>query len=224
MLIAAAQFVYHSTWTELNQTDLNWLSLTRLVKTSWLVPCFGITTGVAAGLLPVGAQRAVDPCVPTSNAAVYTGVRELEFSLVPFSSCAVNKPLCLLLLALCVMPTVLLCVAAQCSSVEAASHVLQMRFIATHVTHSVVCVLHHWAPQKRPNRLRCYWGQTRVDPRNHVLDSDAHWHRLANTIEWSVRGWDAASRHITFTTCSATVAASSSVIMWSMPCTAQERW
>jgi len=42
---------------------------------------------------------------------------------------------------------------------------------------------------------------TRVDPRNHVLDGGARWRNLANTIEPSVCGGDAALRQITLTTC-----------------------
>ena len=41
---------------------------------------------------------------------------------------------------------------------------------------------------------------TRVGPRKHVLDGDAHWHNLANTIEPFMCGGDAALCQITLTT------------------------
>jgi len=47
-----------------------------------------------------------------------------------------------------------------------------------------------------PFRLR-----TQVDPGKHVLDAGAHWRNLANTIEPSICGGDAALRQITLTTC-----------------------
>ena len=42
---------------------------------------------------------------------------------------------------------------------------------------------------------------TWVGPRNHILDGGAHWHHLANTIEPSMHGNDAALCQITLTTC-----------------------
>jgi len=42
---------------------------------------------------------------------------------------------------------------------------------------------------------------TRVGPRKHVLAGGALWHNLANTIEPSMRGGDAASCQITLITC-----------------------
>jgi len=47
-------------------------------------------------------------------------------------------------------------------------------------------------------RSRLERGQTRVGPRNHVLDKSPHWRNLANTIERSVRGCDAALFFVTF--------------------------
>jgi len=36
------------------------------------------------------------------------------------------------------------------------------------------------------------WGQTQVDPKNHVLDGISHWQHLSNTYERPMRGGDAA--------------------------------
>ena len=63
-----------------------------------------------------------------------------------------------------------------------------MRPIATEVARSAICVLaHRWALQKRLNRSRCHLGADSCDPGKHVLDEDAHWHHLANTIKRSMR-------------------------------------
>jgi len=43
------------------------------------------------------------------------------------------------------------------------------------------------------------WGG--LGPRKHVLDVGAHWRNLANTIEPSVCGGDAALCQTTLTTC-----------------------
>jgi len=40
-----------------------------------------------------------------------------------------------------------------------------------------------------------------VGPRKHVLNRDAHWRNLVNTIEPSVCGGDAALCQLTFITC-----------------------
>jgi len=45
-----------------------------------------------------------------------------------------------------------------------------------------------------------FWMLSRVGPGNHVLDESAHWRNLANTIESSACGGDAALRQITLTT------------------------
>jgi len=45
----------------------------------------------------------------------------------------------------------------------------------------------------------------RVGPRNHVLGGSAHWHHLANTIEPSVCGDNAACCQITLNTCFSTM-------------------
>jgi len=45
------------------------------------------------------------------------------------------------------------------------------------------------------------WVWTRVSPRKHVLDVSAHWRNLANTIEPSMYGSDAALCLVTLTTC-----------------------
>jgi len=45
------------------------------------------------------------------------------------------------------------------------------------------------------------WRQIRLGPRNHELHFGAKWRPLSNTIEWSVRGNDAALCQITLTTC-----------------------
>jgi len=42
---------------------------------------------------------------------------------------------------------------------------------------------------------------TRVDPGKHVLGGGSHWRNLANTIEPSMCGGDAAFCQITLTTC-----------------------
>jgi len=42
---------------------------------------------------------------------------------------------------------------------------------------------------------------TRVDPRKHTLGRAAHWRHLANTIEPSMCGGDAACCQITLSTC-----------------------
>ena len=63
-----------------------------------------------------------------------------------------------------------------------------MRPIATEVARSAICVLaSRWALQKRLNRSRCHLGADSCDPGKHVLDEDAHWHHLANTIKRSMR-------------------------------------
>jgi len=53
-----------------------------------------------------------------------------------------------------------------------------------------VCHTHTSEPcmQKRLNRSRCVWGQTRVTLRNYVLDRSDYWRHLANTIKESVLG------------------------------------
>ena len=54
---------------------------------------------------------------------------------------------------------------------------------------------------KMAARIEMLFGLwTRVGPRKHVLHGGAHSHNLANTIELSVCGGDAALRQVTLTT------------------------
>jgi len=59
------------------------------------------------------------------------------------------------------------------------------------------------SPAKFAELIDMLFGMwTRVgDPRNHVSDGSAHWRNLANTIEPSMSGGDAALGQITLTTC-----------------------
>jgi len=74
------------------------------------------------------------------------------------------------------------------------------RAIVTRVTRSVVCVSvwlcvwHTVEPREMGARLIS-------GPTNHVLDGGTHWCHLANTIEQSVPGGDAALCQVTFTAC-----------------------
>jgi len=56
--------------------------------------------------------------------------------------------------------------------------------------------------EKTAEPIEMFLGMwTRVDPRKHVLDRGAHWRHLANTVEPSMCGVDAALRQITLATC-----------------------
>jgi len=76
-------------WTDLQQVD----PVTRHVAMRLLVTRVSVTTSLAAAKL---GRLVLDGCSRHihSNAAVHTGVRELQFNSVQFSSCAVN-PKCL---------------------------------------------------------------------------------------------------------------------------------
>jgi len=64
-----------------------------------------------------------------------------------------------------------------------------------------VCCSWAWTLQKRMNRSRCRLGAALRGPREPCIRWDTYWRHLANTIEWSVRGVDAALREITLTAC-----------------------
>ena len=58
------------------------------------------------------------------------------------------------------------------------------------------------SPAKTAEPIEMPFGlRTRVGPRNHVLGGGAPWRNLANTIEPSMCGGDAACYQITMTTC-----------------------
>jgi len=58
------------------------------------------------------------------------------------------------------------------------------------------------SPAKMAEPIEMPFGLwTRVAPRNHVLDGDAHWRHLANTTEPSTCVADAALCQSTLTTC-----------------------
>jgi len=64
------------------------------------------------------------------------------------------------------------------------------------VAHGVawsLCLSHSRAQQKLPEPIEMSFGtSTQVGPKKRVFDGGTHWRHLANTIEWSMWGCDAA--------------------------------